>query len=385
MLALAIENNPGRKIFYSDGYKSNPRSVRFQPFIKPDFDPVLLTNCCYPAHLMAIEVEFLRAIDGYSDAASDWSHDLDTLVRSLQAGQEPTHVRELIYAWRINAGSTVSAKTGAKPHTVTSQNHALHRLLESRGLLDRLSIVPNTLEASSGMWRLTASRPVENVCVLSEAETWGEDGIGLSGLLALSRESGSEWIAILREPHDREALLLLSAVAAFDPRIAAVSGLLLKRGTTEIMWSGGLFLPGGGVFDPYAGRLFAEGGYHGQLWCQRCVDIAAPVNVLLRTSVIARIAERLTDGAGADGLMVQIGIDAHERGDLVAVTPHLRAQDLRTQGGGILPLDRAGSALGSPALAAGSRWYDGRLSSRRPYDFTDWRAELHADDEPDRL
>ena len=32
-----------------------------------DFDPVLITNCCYPTHLMAIRRELLRSIDAYAD------------------------------------------------------------------------------------------------------------------------------------------------------------------------------------------------------------------------------------------------------------------------------------------------------------------------------
>jgi hypothetical protein len=77
------------------------------------------------------------------------------------------------------------------------------------------------------------------------------------------------------------------------------------------------------------------------------------------------------DVADGDGLMVALGLDAHERDEFVCVTPHLRAaapRHLVTP-----PVDRRGLALHRPSLAAGSRWYDGRLEVERPYEMP-WRV-----------
>jgi hypothetical protein len=128
-----------------------------------------------------------------------------------------------------------------------------------------------------------------------------------------------------------------------------------------IRWSGGLFRPGGRLIDPYAGKPFADGGHHGQLWSQRAIDVAAPVNVLIRAEMLLEAAARLPDTAGADDLMPMLGLLAHETGRIIAATPHLR--DVLPPASLVLsPLDRHGIVLGAPALAAGSRWYDGRLS-----------------------
>ncbi|MEA2840914.1 MAG: hypothetical protein QOF41_2244 [Methylobacteriaceae bacterium] len=364
MLAYAIEQNPCAKLFYSDEYKSNLDSTRFAPFFKPDFDPVLLMNCCYPTHLMAINTEFLREIGSYTDERATWSHDYDTLTRALAIGVEPVHVRELLYAWRINPGSTASAATSQKSETVDSQRFVLTRLLNELHLDEVVTLEPNTLETSSGMWRLKALRPIPKVEILAAGEVWEKGGAEFAGLVAIAEQSRSDWIAILLNPDDPIAVHELSAIAHFHPRVNAVGGVLVDE-ERKVRWSGGLFLPGGRLFDPFVGQSFAEGGYHGELWCQRCVDVLAPVNVLVRTSAIIRAARRLNI-ENADDLMVALALEAHESGALLAVTPHLQAEPPPSSLV-LPPADRKGMLVGIESLARGSRWYDGRLEFEHPY------------------
>jgi hypothetical protein len=219
------------------------------------------------------------------------------------------------------------------------------------------------------MWRLKARRPVANVKMFSATEVWGGGGIGLPGLAIEASDSDAEWLAILLEPTSEDVVLELSAVALFEPRINAVSGILID-GNRIVHWSGGFFLPHGRIFDPYNGRPFAEGGYHGELWCQRCVDVPAPVNVLIRAAAITR-ATALNNGSypdSADCLMATLGLDAHLRGEFIAITPHVQAAPPKSPKSLALPpLDRAGRLAGAAALECGSRWYDGRLEVEWPY------------------
>ncbi|MEX3901059.1 glycosyltransferase [Paraburkholderia sp. BR10954] len=360
ILASAIEANPHKKLFYTDEYKSDMHSTRFSPFFKPDFDPILLMNCCYPAHLMAMEATFLRQVGAYSDDEATWCHDYDTLTRALAIGEEPVHVRELTYAWRINPGSTASAETSAKPGTTRAQKFVLERMLANRALDGSVMVTPNTIESSSGMWRLKALHAVPNVEVFGTDAVWGPGGAGVDGLVAAANGRGLEWVAVVNQPNDPDALMELSAIALFDPRILAVSGLLLGNDGT-IRWSGGVFLPDGRVLDPYYKLALAAGGDHARLWCQRCVDFAAPANVLIRASVLREIGENRSC-ASAEELMLEIGRLAHENEKLVAVTPHLVGQSDVA-----LPIDRARRVKSWPRVTGGSRWYDGRLEYDRPY------------------
>ncbi len=341
VMAHAIERHPGRVLFYSDEFKSDPQSARFAPFFKPDFDPVLLMNCCYPHASDGIAASVLEKIGAYDDDRMTWCHDYDTLTRALAVGEEPVHVRELLYAWRINPGSTASAEAHAKPQTVESQRLVLRRLLKSRDLETVLALEPNTLGPRTGMWQLRALRPLPNLRVLDANQIWRDPGAGTAKLNAAASEPSVEWVAIMLSPHDAGGLLELSAVGWLDPRIVAVSGLLTDADDLTVRWSGGLFLPGGRIIDPYAGRPFSNGGYHNQLWCQRCVDIAAPVNLLVRSDALQQAAAKLKPNAGPDALVVTLGLEAHEQGKFIAVTPHVRGT-LPENSPAALPLDRDG-------------------------------------------
>ena len=251
MLAYQIEKNRDAKIFYTDEYKSDLNSTRFQPFFKPDFDPILIMNCCYPAHLMAIDAEFLRKIGSFTDSRATWCHDYDTITRALAVGEAPIHIRELVYGWRINPGSTASAETSGKPEATESQRFVLNRLLNARGLEDVVSVETNAIETSRGMWRLKATKPVANVKDIRRTRSLGRTAAsacsGLLRRLARAMPSGSPFFSTrLRRTY---TFLDLSAIALFEPRINAVSGILIDENRI-VNWSGGFFLPHGRVFDP---------------------------------------------------------------------------------------------------------------------------------------
>jgi glycosyltransferase involved in cell wall biosynthesis len=360
VLAYVIERNPTKSIFYSDNYEADINSTRSRPFVKPDFDPILLMGCCYPTHLMAINAEALRRIATYTvDMAAGCPH-YDILTRILAAGEEPIHVSELIYARRRNGATLAHHQATSESESVAARRFALMRLLQERAPDGSLSLESNSLETSTTSWRLTARRTVPGVRVISSEEAWGTTGQMLAGVVKAAREPRVEWIAIMLTPDNSNALLELSALALFDPRVVAVCGILTDTSGNTVRWSGGLFLPGGRIIDPYSGRSFADSGYHGQLWMQRCVDVAAPVNVVIRAVALLRAAAELKDDTSPDGLMTILGFHAHQRRDLVAVTPHLR-QAAPPTSLALPPLDRAGRLLGAPTLERGGRWYDARL------------------------
>jgi GT2 family glycosyltransferase len=373
VLAAAITAAPEGKIFYSDEFKSNTQSDKFSPFFKTDFDPILITNCCYPGHLMAIHLATLRQLGGYDDDRSTWCHDWDTTLRALAAGIEPIHVPELLYAWRINPGSTASAETGAKPEAVASQRFVLERLIASRGMSAVLSPIPNTLGENTGMWTIQANRPVESLEVLDAEALW--TALEPAHLLRGAAGRGA-WVAILLASGSAErcdSLQALSAPALLDDRVKVVSGVLSDASGERVLWAGGVFTPDG-VIDPSVGDTWRTGGYHGRLFCQRCTDVASGVNVLIDCQVLLAALDRLQAAnqvVTADTLMVTLGLLSASSDWLVAVTPVLRAAlpaKLRAQ----VPIDRNGLALENANLTMSSRWYNADLKPDRPYEPRDF-------------
>jgi GT2 family glycosyltransferase/SAM-dependent methyltransferase len=357
LLAANIASHPSTAVFYTDHYEVDEHSRRLHPFFKPDFDPILLSNLWYPGCLLAAKSELLwRACDAApAEPVSSVAHQI--LVQCLLDGQTPQHIRELAYGRRLTAEDTGKGS----PESGTDHRRAVVRLVEAGEAADLLAV---ERQSDGGpLLRLTAHSPIGGVKILEAQAVWGEDGCGVSGLRTAAEGAGLKWIAILQDLDSQRALRHLSAPALFDSRVNAVCGVLLDK-EDLVRWSGGLFLPGGGLFDPQAGLPIAGGGYRGMLSCQRCIDVAAPVNVLIRAEAIIRVVDRFAV-VDADGLMVAIGLDAAERGELVSVTPHLTAvagHDMMPP-----PADRRGVVLNNPSLQDGSRWYDGRLEVERPF------------------
>jgi glycosyltransferase involved in cell wall biosynthesis len=362
VMAHFIERNPGADLFYSDEFKSDMKGRKFAPFYKPAFDPILLMNCCYPAHLMAIRRDFLHQIHAYDDDRATWCHDWDTLTRGLADNIEPVHVPELLYAWRINPGSTASLETGTKRDAVASQQYVLERFIKTKGLEDVVAIRQNDLFFHEGMWRLAANKIVEDVTILDAGNLWSKEPRELASELMAVCATEAGYAAILPPAADVPSILKeLSAPFLFDPRVIAVSGLLLNGKNDRVLWSGG-FLHANGVMDPYAGLPF-DGGYHGQLFCQRCVDVPAPVGLLIRKNVLASAIELAGEHIDADRLMISLGLLASRLERLICVTPHVLHR--MVDGMDVVPVDRHSIARGTGLHL--SRWYGKSLSSERPY------------------
>lgn len=362
VMAYHIGANPGRKLFYSDAYETDARSQKSAPFFKPDFDPILLTNYCYPAQLIAVERAFLVGLDGYDDDRAAGAPAWDILARALAAGEEPVHVRELLYARRTTAQTDRPA-----PREVAAQRFVLERFLVARGLAGVLWVAPNPLFARAGRWRLEAMRPVEGIEVLDARTVWDASDTVARQRLRVAADTGQLWIAILLQPEASvEALLHLSAPARLDSRVVAVSGVLLDGSGTRVAWSGGLFTQDGGLLDPYAGGALSNAGYHGQFYCQRCIDVPSPVDLLVRTDVLNKALVAAGNTADLDAILICLALEIHAAGQFAVTTPHLRGQ--RPSSWPLpLPLDRKGLvARAAPPLV--SRWY-GALSPEMPYSF----------------
>ncbi len=368
ILAFYCEKYPTSSMFYSDEFKSDVNSNHFSPFFKPDFDPILITNCCYPTHAMALRRTFLQSIDAYGDDRAAWCHDYDSVLRGIAVNEEPIHVPELLYAWRIIAGSTASANTGRKPKTVDSQSFVLNRLLHDKGLSSDMSVQPNSLDETSGMWELVSKHSIQDVETIAARVLYSDvSDSSLKDRVRALVGCGKRWIAVLGDDDEHDSVLKkLSAPASFDDRVAAVSGLLLDADGKTIHWSGGLFGKNG-IVEPYRGFSVGDGGYHGQLRCQRCIDVPAPFSLLVKTDVLRAVIESDAGATlDADVLIVRLGIAISEAGLLAVVAPSVSSRR-PTAWNCPLPLNRHGFYRGSSA--GQNRWYSPLLPDDPAYLF----------------
>ncbi|CAH0357002.1 glycosyltransferase [Sphingobium sp. CECT 9361] len=338
ILADEAFRHPETNAFYSDEFKSDLASNKFSPFYKSDFDHIKILNCCYVTHQMMFRTDFLREIDAYTNDEATWCHDWDTTLRTLQHGSTLKHVPEQLYAWRINPGSTASAETAEKPAAVASQRFVLNRYLASRALDKALLIEENKLGPNTGMWTVRAREAVPGIAMVPAINLWQQPPVKRIEILRAACAAGDYVLILLENTDQRTAELELSVPIHLDPAIKVVGSTLLDK-NGKIAWAGGL-LDSGNVIEPSSGMDPRQGGYHGQLYCQRLVDVVAGANALIAQEIMLQALDELGETINADSLMVTLALLARTNNWLTATTPRLEAV-LPLQMRSIIPVDRA--------------------------------------------
>ncbi|MGH8315839.1 MAG: glycosyltransferase, partial [Steroidobacterales bacterium] len=75
MIVRALAGRPDAALLYSDEDKIDEAGRRYEPYFKPDWDPVLLMAQNYISHLSVYRTETLRTLGGFRvgfDGAQDW-------------------------------------------------------------------------------------------------------------------------------------------------------------------------------------------------------------------------------------------------------------------------------------------------------------------------
>ncbi len=155
-----IEKHNYPPILYTDEDKIiDERAV--QPYLKPDFDPVLLTNSAYIAHLGVIDRQLALEQGAYADKTTEGSPDWDLFTRFYVSGKPAVHIPEVVYSWRMHPESTAD-DAGSKPYIHSSQKAVLERYLDSSGLAQKFEIEYSPILKGTCDWwlhRRTAMQP----------------------------------------------------------------------------------------------------------------------------------------------------------------------------------------------------------------------------------
>ena len=329
---------------YSDEDKLLPGGRPVRPFCKPDWDPLLLLNCCYVAHLAVIDRETALALDCYTDPSAEGCPDWDTFLRFTRAGHVPLHVPEILYSWRMHADSTANANSGAKPYTIASQHYVLRRHLWHRNLDDRLTVRSNPLMRQAGLWQMTRRHvpPTPPIHVLHLAARSGTDSEWAETPYPELRHIDVEWRALLPAVKslpdsalvavaDRGLVPLSSdwpweALGLFElfDDLAIVGGRIL--GADGRVESAGEVLGMSGLLgSPCRGWPAATPRRHGMLLCQRTVSAVDCRFFVARAGFLAKVlAEHISTTPRL--LSAWLGAAAAKQGLRIAYSPHMLFQ-----------------------------------------------------------
>ncbi|HKW79431.1 MAG TPA: glycosyltransferase [Casimicrobiaceae bacterium] len=133
-MAQAIAGNPDVVLLYSDEDKIDEQGRRYEPYFKPDWDPVLLTAQNYISHLGVYRADALRSLGGFRlgyDGAQDW--DLVLRLTETADRQRIVHVPRVLYHWRAVEGSTARAMRN-KDYAERAQQRAVVAHLDRTGV-----------------------------------------------------------------------------------------------------------------------------------------------------------------------------------------------------------------------------------------------------------
>ncbi|MDE8344826.1 MAG: glycosyltransferase [Acidocella sp.] len=103
-------------LLYSDEDKVERSGALTAPHFKPGFNHRLLLEINYICHFVMMEMSLVRAV-GKMDRRMDGAQDHDFLLRAVELlrGERILHVPEVLYHWRMSAGSTAAEGARAKP------------------------------------------------------------------------------------------------------------------------------------------------------------------------------------------------------------------------------------------------------------------------------
>jgi hypothetical protein len=311
-LAAVLQRDGYPALAYSDEDKlRDGRHV--DPFVKPDWDPVLFRNCCYIAHLCAIRREDALALGAYTDAQAEGCHDWDTFLRFARAGLTPSHVPEVLYSWRMHGGST-AANVDAKDYVVNSQRHVLEHHLAETGLAGHFDVVRSPLFPVSPDWWIRRKRvDAPPIAIVLDGSAIAIDYPAAT----IVRPGAAE----TRLQTWRRAAALAPAVAFVDAGIVPSSDEWiwemagLKESFPDAAIIGGRLIGANGLLESDE-RSPDDPGYFGTALKQRSVD-----DVSLRFALIDSAWLRSVDDASGD-----LAAEARRAGKRIVVSPFVEAR-----------------------------------------------------------
>jgi len=122
--------DPDLDFVYSDEDKLDARGRRCLPLFKPDWSESLEWSQNYVGHIMCARRSLIAELGGFVEG-SEGSQDHDLVLRAARSGARIGHIPEVLYHWRMHAGSTAST-ANSKPYAHEAGRAAVARHLAER-------------------------------------------------------------------------------------------------------------------------------------------------------------------------------------------------------------------------------------------------------------
>lgn len=327
LVAAQIRENGYPPILYTDEDKIAGSGI-YQPYFKPDWDPVLLANSAYIAHLGVLDRRLALALGAYSDSLAEGSPDWDLFTRFANAGHDAVHIPEVVYSWRIHPDSTADDAT-VKPYIRSSQEAVLRRFLSWQPAAESFEIQGSDLFGPSASHLRIVRQPTGAIPAVVLA------GLNLKTLkdpvadaASRNRFVGLIGAGIQIPCGGRDDDWLWEALGLFElfPDTVMVGGRISNP--AGLVVDGPRCFGFGGLCGcPDAGRTLRDPGYFGQMWKQRSVGAISSSLAVLRATDLVRILEQLPLEATIENLGCWVGALALRENRRVIYSPFLHGVD----------------------------------------------------------
>jgi glycosyltransferase involved in cell wall biosynthesis len=361
----------------------------FQPYLKPDWDPVLFLNSAYIAHLGVIDREKALELGAYSDSRTEGSADWDLFVRFMMAGYTPAHIPEVLYSWRVHAHSTAD-DAATKPYVHSSQKTALQRFLDAQPDPAKFSIEYSPLLGGAAHWHFSRQhsdpRPLVSAILTSGSSRNGNEakgdypeikkvGLGINAKVdclaplateVVERDGFLQFIGEGVDVNDAEWPWEALALFELHPDTVMIGGRIRneKRIVTE---AGRYFGFAGACGCPDRGRRSLDPGYFGQIWKQRSVSAVSTQFAVIKASFLLQLLTVLPEQASLPFLGAWAGAHAIRSGKRIVYSPFLSGVSNLDWDSIIAPSERNLFSELNKDLIPDRRFYSRWLSLEKPF------------------
>lgn len=134
MVVLAINENPGATLIYSDEDKIDDNGARSRPYFKSGWNPDLFCAQNMISHLGVYRASIVRDIGGFR-MGFEGSQDYDLALRAIEQTSPANivHIPHILYHWRHTASSSSFSQRQLQ-RAVTAAQHAVSEHLERTGV-----------------------------------------------------------------------------------------------------------------------------------------------------------------------------------------------------------------------------------------------------------
>lgn len=393
IMASHIQEHGYPAVLYSDEDKLDGFEL-LEPYFKPAWDPVLLVNSCYIAHLCAIDRGLATLLGAYSDPQAMGCHDWDTFIRFMNSGYKPVHVPESLYSWRRHSQSCAS-NIDSKNYIHTSHRHTLEGFLLRQRRPELYYLDYNPLFNRTPDWwmrrRHIDAKPLLTI-VLKDQDAASTDGDRFGAgdyaphrISSISQDAtaGDLYELLRSELHGSELVRLVSSDVSMShsewpwealttlelfPDTAMVGGPIYNE-LGQAVSAGIYFGYGSGLDTPDLLRPKQDPGYFAQMWKQHSVDAMSSRNCVIHAPFLldALASSNIPPETPLRMLGEWLGATAARWGKRIVYSPFLAAE-----GSGIWShssSDESAFRLAHGASIPEARYYSRHLdrTGERPY------------------